>query len=135
MTFAAPASGGPQGFNYVDNAFSTFGDVSAGLTFNTDGQVTGINTGKQNWFSPTISGIGSSYWLEVGTPTSGSFTVGTINTRLALSSSRSFYVTTGGGGVIRTAQVVAPYNIYDAASGGTSVATGTLDFFAEYDGS
>lgn len=112
MTFAARAliasvgSGGGGGgsgpfltrFDSNNYAFSS-GNSNVSLVANTDGTltVTGNSTGtispNPGYYSPTTAAIGSNYQIRV-TPTAGSFSTGTVNSWLTVSSARTWTVTT-----------------------------------------
>lgn len=85
--------------NYLIAASSS-SDVT--LTANTDGTLTVLGNGNATdgditpdpgWYSPTTTAIGSSYQIRI-TPTSGSFSTGTVNTWLTISSARTWTVST-----------------------------------------
>lgn len=138
MTFAARTIS-PQG-GIVNNAYSDsqilagVGATQAlsGITFETNGTVTGLNEIQPNYFDPTTTGIGSSYWLLV-TATSGTFTSGTTGSRLQLSSSRAYTCQTTGAGIVRIKGVSASYELWDAASGGNIAGSGSITLYSEVD--
>jgi len=109
--------------------------ATAAITFQTNGTVTGANDPQPNWFDPTTVGIGNSYWLFVNSPTVGTFDEGSVDTRESLSSSLFYRVTTSGVGAVRTAEAEATYEIWNAASGGSQVGSGTITLYAEVDNS
>jgi hypothetical protein len=109
--------------------------ATASIEFQTDGTVVGGNISQLNWFSTITAGIGSSYWLLVNTPSSGTFTAGTTGSRLALSSVRLYTAVTTGTGQVRSKSVTATYEIWNASTGGTQVGTGTIVLSAEVDNS
>lgn len=141
MTFAARTimpSGKVLNSDFNDSVILTgvgASQATASIEFQTNGTVVGANDPQPNWFDPTTVGIGSSYWVLVNAPTVGAFTVGTTGSRLALSSTRLYSVTTSGGGVVRTAEAQATYQIWNAASGGSQVGSGTITLFAQVDNS
>jgi hypothetical protein len=141
MTFAARSilpSGGVLNSDFNDSQFLAgvgATQATASIEFQTNGTVVGANNAQPNWFDPTTTGIGSSYWVLVNAPSSGAFTVGTTGSRLALSSTRLYSVTTTGAGLVRIAGAVATYEIWNAASGGSQVGSGTITLQAEVDNS
>ena len=141
MTFAARPilpTGGVLNSDFTDTQVLVGvgpAQATASIEFQTDGTVAGGNQAQPNWFSPTTTSIGSSYWLLVNAPTSGAFTLGTTGSRLALSSVRLYSVTTTGGGTVRSAEAIATYEIWDASTGGNIVGTGTITLQAEVDNS
>jgi len=141
MTFAARSilpTGGVLNSNFSDSQILVgvgSSQATASIQFQTNGTVVGANDAQPNWFSPTTTSIGSSYWVLVNTPSVGAFTVGTIGSRLALSSVRLYSVITSGLSVLRTAEAQATYEIWDAASGGSQVGSGTINLYAEVDNS
>lgn len=125
------------------------GQATASVDFNTNGAMTygnndfydpnqdGTNDGVTgpNWFDPPSTGIGALYWLVMLTPSVGTFTSGTLNTRLQLSTIRTYTATTSGGGIIRSKYVKAAFEIWDASSGGNKVCDGQITLSAEVDNS
>ena len=127
------ATGAVLSSNFNDEIFiSNAGgsQATAGITFQPNGTVDGNNVVQLNWFSSISAGIGASYWLLVNTPSSGTFTTGTIGTRQVLSSARAYTATTTGAGPVRQKSVTATYQIWDAATGGTQLGTGTITLTA-----
>lgn len=118
-------------------AFETNGSMSYGNNDFYDPNQDGTNDGVTgpNWFDPPATGIGALYWLVMLTPSVGTFTSGTLNTRLQLNSQRSYTATTAGGGIIRSKYVKANFEIWDASSGGNKVCDGTITLSAEVDNS
>jgi len=53
----------------------------------------GTITPDPGWYSPTTTAIGSSYQIRI-TPTSGSFSTGTVNTWLTMSTNRTWTLST-----------------------------------------
>ena len=131
-------SGSVLSSNFDDNIILTQAGASqatAGIEFQTDGTVNGTNIAQLNWSSPTTAGIGSSYWLLVNTPSSGTFTTGTVGSRQQLNAVRGYTATTTGAGAIRIKSVTATYEIWNASTGGTQVGSGTITLSAEVDNS
>lgn len=141
MTFAARSilpSGAVLNSNFSDSQLLAgvgSSQATASIEFQTNGTVIGANDAQPNWFDPTTIGIGSSYWLLVNAPTVGAFTSGTTGSRLALSSTQLYSVTTSGAGAVRTQEAQATYEIWNAASGGSQVGSGTIILYAEVDNS
>ena len=136
MTFAARTlgSGTPSG---VVNALGTLlaydapvsGAAAANITFNTNGTITYVgdgSTGVTNWYLPTTTAIGSSYWIKFTTTSGVPWTVGglTSGTIYALSSNRQvgWVQLVGGGGKTGTASV----NIYGDSGGTILLGSGTI---------
>lgn len=104
--------------------------VNAACTFQADGSLTfssagGSHSAQTNWFLPTTSSIGASYWINF-TVTSGSFTTtpGTAGTWISLSGARSFGNVSVGVGVKNGH---ATFSIASDAAGATIVSTGSAD--------
>lgn len=139
MTFAArnigqTVAGTPTS---VFNGFSVTkitsgGTLNAIVTFNTDGSIAGSGSGTggnptSQYFDPVTVGIGTSYWVRA-TATSGSFSGGTTDTWLALSSNRAWNRTTAAFGV---QTVVATFDISSDSGGSVIVATGSITLTAD----
>ena len=91
-------------FLSTNSAIGTGGSSTVTLTANTNGTLTVVGNGSiidgditpdPGWYSPTTTAIGSSYQIRI-TPTAGSFTSGTVNTWLTISSARIWTVSTTG---------------------------------------
>jgi len=89
-------------FNSVNSRLAAAGSSTVTLTANTNGTLTVSGNGNivdggitpdPGWYSPTTTAIGSSYQIRI-TPTAGSFTTGTVNTWLTISSTRTWTVST-----------------------------------------
>jgi hypothetical protein len=109
--------------------------ATASIEFQTDGTVVGGNDSQLNWFSTITAGIGSSYWLLVNTPSSGTFTTGTVGSRQQLNAVRGYTATTTGTGAVRIKSVTATYEIWTASTGGSQVGSGTIVLSASVDNS
>jgi hypothetical protein len=105
MFFISGANNLPNTSNVIwIVSYANFGPSSASLTFATDGQTsqlgvsTNISAQVPNWYTPTTTGIGSSYWVRAQTfsLTSGAATSGSLNTWLALSTTRTWEVFSNG---------------------------------------
>ena len=135
---AVAGAGSVLSSNFDDNIFLTdvgTSQATAGIEFQTDGTVNGTNIAQLNWFSTITAGIGSSYWLLVNTPSSGTFTTGTVGSRQQLNAVRGYTATTTGAGAIRIKSVTATYEIWTASTGGSQVGSGTITLYAEVDNS
>ena len=91
-------------FLSTNSAIGTGGSSTVTITANTNGTLTVVGNGSiidgsvtpnPGWYSPTTTAIGSSYQIRI-TPTAGSFTGGTVNTWLTISSARIWTVSTTG---------------------------------------
>lgn len=91
-------------FLSTNSAIGTGGSSTVTITANTNGTMTVVGNGSiidgditpdPGWYSPTTASIGSSYQIRI-TPTAGSFTTGTVNTWLTISSARIWTVSTTG---------------------------------------
>ena len=101
-------------FLSTNSAIGTGGSSTVTITANTNGTLTVVGNGSiidgsvtpnPGWYSPTTAAIGSSYQIRI-TPTAGSFTSGTVNTWLTMSSARVWTVsTTGAQGVDFTIEI------------------------------
>jgi hypothetical protein len=110
--------------------------ATASAMFNTDGTVTCSVTslGAGAWHSNPASGLGNSYWVTF-TPTTGTVTTGTISTRIQLSANTAWTALTTGTGISRRKYVTGTFEIWDAASAGNMVSTGTLTLDAQVEAS
>lgn len=107
--------------------------ATASFSLNSDGTATAVNNGSPAfWYDPITAGIGASYWVIV-TITSGSVTSGTVGSRVSLSAGQTWTVTTTGTGSVRNKEAVGTIAIYDAASGGNLLASGSFRLYAEVD--
>jgi hypothetical protein len=91
-------------FLSTNSAIGTGGSSTVTVTANTNGTLTVVGNGSiidgditpdPGWYSPTTASIGSSYQIRI-TPTAGSFTSGTVNAWLTISSARVWTVSTTG---------------------------------------
>ena len=89
-------------FTSTNGLVSTSGASDVTMTANTNGTLTvtgngnivlGTITPNPGYYSPTTTLVGNDYQIRV-TPTSGSFSTGTVNSWLALSSARTWTVST-----------------------------------------
>lgn len=96
--------------------------ASASLTFNSDGTISYAATandlsspGSTSWYAPTITGIGSLYWIRL-TATTGTFTTNGASafTSLASAISATKSATTGAASVTFTIEIASD-------SGGTNI--------------
>lgn len=103
------------------------------VALNSDGTISGNISGA--WYTTPTAGIGSSYWALV-TITSGVLSNGTSGSRVSLATSAWWQVKTSGVATIRVSNVTGTIELWDAASGGNMVSTGSfvLEAYAESDG-
>ena len=99
---------------------------TAQIDFNSDGTITGLETGADKWFAlaPSV-GIGADYEI-FAERTAGVLPTGTMDTWLALSSNRSWSVTQAGAGETSSTILVK----IRTSSGGL-LASASYDLFAE----
>ena len=130
---SAVLSGLVAGFGADVWGYSTAGTATASVRVNSNGTVES-NDGSGwvaagNWYLPTTTGIGSSYWLRA-VPTSGAPTAGdTTASWLALSSARTFTITKSSG--IGSALVDLSLVLSSASGGSPVVATGVASLLVE----
>lgn len=107
--------------------------ATASFTLNSDGSTTGADTfSPGSWITPVGGSYGSSYWAIV-TLTTGTVTTGTTGSRVAIGTGIGWTVTTTGTSSFRRKFVEGTIQIWNAASGGTMVASGTFYLNAEVD--
>ena len=140
--FAAAGGGGPVSHfsgtisKYVTGAVA----CTVTATFETDGTVTGSESGPagtfsngasgDTWYEPTLAGIGSSYWIRA-TLTSGSTpSTGTLDTWQQLTSSKSVGYNSGTGGAVSSRGGTVLFEI-SKTSGGAVVCSGSYVFYVE----
>lgn len=134
---AAPLSSFNVSAKTLKTVVTTSTDQStASLSFNSDGTVTGTesNLGAGTWHSNPAAGLGTSYWVIV-TITSGAVTSGTVGSRVQLTGGTSWTATTTGTATRRIKSVVGTFELWDAASGGNMVSSGTLTLDAQVEAS
>ena len=99
--------------------------ATAAFSLNSDGTCTAVDSGSPAyWYDPITPGIGSSYWAIV-TLTSGTVSSGTVGSRVSLASGQTWAVV---GAAKSCSGTIA---IYDAATGGNLLASGTFYLSAE----
>lgn len=109
-------------FDSLNYAFGG-GNSNVSMVANTDGTLTvtgngsGTISSNPGYYSPTTGAIGSNYQIRI-TPTSGSFSTGTVNTWLTVSSTRTWTVST-------TSSKIVSFTIEIRDSAGTVLATTT----------
>lgn len=109
----------------VDYVGSTV-QATASITLASDGTISLYAYGDgAAWHNVPAPGLGASFWVIVSL-TSGSVTSGTIGSRLALTTGQTWSVTTTGTGDVRTKNALGTIQIWDAASGGNMVSSGTF---------
>lgn len=107
--------------------------VTAVFSLNADGSCSFDEYGGPGtWATPVGGSYGGSYWaiveLDAGTPTSG-----TVGSRVALTNGYSWTATTSGYADIRRNAMSGTIQIWNAASAGTMVASGTFVLDAQID--
>jgi hypothetical protein len=117
--------------------YQRFGVAISTVTFTTNGVVTATGQGTQtidntpDWYTPTTTSIGNSYWIRfVETSASGggaTVSGDALNTWHQLNVGRSRTVSTGS---TAEANYVYSYQISTSASGTPVVASGTIDLNA-----
>lgn len=131
------AAGPVSGFSgtVYGNALGTTA-VSTGVRFNANGTLsgTGNTSGSDNvtgdlWYSPAITGIGSSYWVRA-TASGTAPSAGTMGSWLSLASAQTWTVTTAIGLGYSNKSSTILFEI-SASSGGAVVASGTITIRAE----
>jgi hypothetical protein len=114
-------------FSSSNFSFGYSSDVT--VTANTNGTLTVVGNGNifigtitpnPGYYSPTTAAIGSNYQIRI-TPTAGSFSTGTVNSWLTISSARTWTVSTN-----FTKSVTFTIEIRNTASG-TVLATTALN--------
>ena len=106
--------------------------ATASFSLNSDGTATAINGSPSYWYDPITAGIGASYWAIV-TITSGSVTSGTVGSRVQLTAGHTWTCTTTGSRAVRRNFAEGTIEIYDAATLGNLIASGTFLVSAEVD--
>lgn len=129
-----------DGYVYTIGPGDTVESVSAGVTFNPNGQVIGQTTFTQigDWYSPNQIDAGANLWIILTGTGSGS---GNTNgksfpptgTRLSLAVVNDFTATASsiGGGSFAQVQWDGTYQIYNAQSGGVLLGSGTINLSSE----
>lgn len=140
MIGATVGGGGGSGvfltrFDAICGRVSGVGSATVTITANTDGTlvVTGngnVPTAEGNvtpdpgYYSPTTAAIGNNYQIRI-TPTAGSFSTGTVNSWLALSSTRTWTVSANN--ALPAKQTTFTVEVRDTTAG-TVLATTTLNY-------
>ena len=106
--------------------------VTATLAMNSNGTVTRDGTsGATAWHYAPAAGLGSSYWALV-TITNGTVTTGTVGSRVSLATGHTWTATTTGSSDTRLKECSGTFQIWDAASGGNMVSSGTFGLSAAF---
>ena len=150
MTFAARAlvvsigSGGGGGggsgpflnqFTSNNSRLAASGSSTVTLTTNADGTMTVVGNGNitdgditpnPGWYTPTTGSIGNNYQIRI-TPTAGSFTTGTVNSWLNLSTTRTWTVSTN-----LAAVVVFTIEIRDTTAGVVQAITTSNSIYCDF---
>lgn len=135
---AAPTPTPPPTFDVTAETYLT--DVgatqaTASFSLNSDGSCSGATSfDPGSWITPVGGSYGGSYWVIV-TLSSGTVSTGTTGSRVAIGSGVTWTVTTIGTGFVRLREVVGTIQIWNAASGGTMVASGSFYMAAGVDNS
>lgn len=111
---------------------SSSDQATATVTVNGDGTITATqnNLASGQWHTNPASGLGASYWIIL-TPSSGTLTSGTSGSRVQLTNGTTWTAATSGTGSLRRNQFIGVFQIWDAASAGNMVSTGTMTIEAE----
>lgn len=120
------------GFSFNSACLSATTSAQAAVRFNNDGTVdakdnTSTYRAAGNWYAPTTSGIGASYWIKA-VVSSGSVSGGTTGSVLAMPQSWNCLVSSSSH-VVANADLAI--TIYMDAAGLMPVATGTVSLDAE----
>jgi hypothetical protein len=102
--------------------------ATAQVQFVADGQHSGIPTMSGNWYSPTTTGIGNSYWIRITLLSGDALTVNDASGWTQLSSNRQAYVSQSG---IGTKSSDIRIEISTDSGGSTIVATKDINLTAE----
>jgi hypothetical protein len=104
--------------------------ATASVSLNSNGTVTVYAYGDGSaWHNIPAAGLGASYWAIV-TLTTGTLTSGTSGSRVSLTAGQTWSVTTAGSSTVRTKSAVGTIQIWDAASAGNMVSSGTFELYA-----
>ena len=129
FTNLGAAAGPTSGYDGATaTALNIGGTASATLNFNTNGTITltatGTPTGSlpSDWYLPTTTSIGNSYWVRAQL-NSGPAVTGTVGSWLALTSARSWTQSASGG---NTNTSVLFMEISSSATGTPVVASGLI---------
>lgn len=135
---SVPTPTPPPGLNVsAETTLNGVGSDQATASFylNSDGSCAGgYAFSPGSWITPVGGSYGGSYWAIV-TITSGAVTSGTTGSRVAIGTGIGWEVTTTGIGIIRNKSAAGTIQIWDAASGGNMVASGSFSLFAQVDNS
>lgn len=104
---------------------------TASYSINSDGSCVGSTEySPGSWITPVGGSYGSSYWVIV-TLTTGTVTSGTTGSRVQIGTGKTWTCTTTGAGAFREKSAFGTIEIWDAASGGNKVASGTFEIIAQ----
>lgn len=106
--------------------------ATASLFMNSNGTITATNTnlGSGAWHSNPADGLGVSYWVIVNI-TSGAVSTGTTGSRVQLTSGTGWTAVTAGTASLRRKYIVGTFEIWDAATLGNMVSSGTFTMDAQ----
>lgn len=100
--------------------------ATASISVNSDGTTTVSYYGDAPaWHNAPAAGLGASFWANV-TLTTGTVTSGTTGSRVQLTNGATWTLATTGSGAIRTKNVTGTFEIWDAATLGNMVSSGTF---------
>jgi hypothetical protein len=113
----------------------TVTQATASISVNSDGTTTVYYYGDAPaWHNAPAAGLGASFWALV-TLTTGTVTSGTVGARVQLTTGATWTAVTTGSGAIRTKTVSGTFEIWDAATLGNLVSSGTFDLNASVEAS
>jgi hypothetical protein len=117
-------------YTYIVDYVGSLFQPAANIGFYSDGTIVlyAYGTGS-TWHNVPAVGVGSSFWAIV-TLTSGSLSSGTSGSRVSLADGQMWSVTTTGTAAIRNKSAVGTIELWDAASGGNMVSSGTFSLSA-----
>ena len=117
-----------QNASFFAYGYVASGTATAGLQFRTDGTVykkanAAAYASYSNWYSPTTTSIGNSYWLNVSKVSGTTPTTGTLDAWTQLSATQSYTLSLSSTG---TAECQLFYQISTSSSGTPIVASGNM---------
>ena len=114
------------GYTYLVDYIGSTAQATANIILISDGTMSVYAYGDgATWHNVPAPNVGASFWVIV-TITSGSVSNGTVGTREPLTLGQTWSVTTTGTGDVRTKSALGTIQIWDAASGGNMVSSGTF---------
>lgn len=112
--------------------FGTSSPVDAYLTFATNGVITLTNDPDQNWYTPTTTGIGSSYSIRA-TLDSGDTPSGTLGSWLTLNTNRTWSFSVSTPPIVEIKSCSLTIEIALTSDTSTVLSSGTYTIYAEVD--